>query len=69
MEKSDAQLKNQEPDIFDMATVSSPDAVEEIPRNLRGMLADVFRFLPEDETFLLAHSDSPLLRLQPLLEE
>ncbi|TMA79064.1 MAG: hypothetical protein E6J74_41105 [Deltaproteobacteria bacterium] len=55
MENSDAQLENQEPDIFDMATVSSPDAVKEIPRNLRGLPAGVFRVLPEDETFLLAH--------------
>jgi hypothetical protein len=55
MEKSDAQLESQEPDIFAMATVSSPDAIEKIPRNLRGLPAGVFRVLPQDETFLLAH--------------
>ena len=55
MEKSDAQLESQEPDIFAMATVSSPDAIEKIPHNLRGLPAGVFRVLPQDETFLLAH--------------
>jgi len=48
-------LENQEADIFDMATVSSPDAVEEIPRNLRGLPAGAFRVLPEDKTFSPAH--------------
>jgi hypothetical protein len=44
MEKSDAQLESQEPDIFAMVTVSSPNAIEKIPRNLRALLPACFAF-------------------------
>ena len=53
MEKSDAQLESQEPDIFAMATVSSPDAIEKIPRNLRGLPAGVFRVYLKTKHFYL----------------